>query len=51
MNDKEEYLTFEYYLVNYSKCVDEEDCVFITPSSYDDYISFIWAITVPSSDY
>lgn len=51
MKDIEEYLTFEYYLDNYSECVDEEGRVFITPSSYDDYISFIWAITAPSSDY
>lgn len=51
MNERDEHLTFEYYLNNYGECVDEEGRIFYTPSSWDDYLDYIWGCFAPGSDY
>jgi hypothetical protein len=46
---KEEF-TFEYYINNYGMCEDDEGRRYYTPTSMEEYNSYLWAAFAPSSE-
>ena len=48
-DDKEEF-TFEYYINNYGMCEDDEGRRYYTPTSMEEYNSYLWAAFAPSSE-
>ena len=49
MDDREEF-TFEYYINNYGMCEDDEGRRYYTPTSMEEYNSYLWAAFAPSSE-